>query len=166
MQAQAWPGGRDSLTHDPALRPMSMLLVDTDVVVAALDVLAKEIVHAGRAYSAAGLSTVVTRQDVRGRGYGRLLVAAGHDAIAERGFDLGIFTCDRPLRDFYESAGWRWLPGTVLVGGTPSSPFPSDQTGFDKVTMADFFSEPAKRDRSAFLGTRVALYPGEIDKLW
>lgn len=42
MQHQAWPGGRTSLTHDPALRPVSMLLVDGDQVVAALDVLAKK----------------------------------------------------------------------------------------------------------------------------
>lgn len=166
MQHQAWPGGRTSLTHDPALRPVSMLLVDGDQVVAALDVLAKEIVHTGRFYSAAGLSTVVTRQDIRGRGHGRLLVSTAHAAIAERGFDLGIFTCDRPLQAFYESSGWRPLSGTVLIGGTIEAPFPSDQPGFDKVVMADFFSEEAKRDRSAFLGTRIALYSGKIDKLW
>lgn len=166
MQHQAWPGGRTSLTHDPALRPVSMLLLDGDEVVVVLDVLAKEIVHAGRSYAAAGLSTVVTRQDIRGRGHGRLLVSAAHDAIAERGFDLGIFTCDRPLQVFYESAGWRSLPGTVLVGGTREAPFPSDQPGFDKVTMADFFSEVAKRDQSAFLDARIELYSGAIDKLW
>lgn len=166
MQHQAWPGGRTSLTHDPALRPVSMLLVGTDEVVAALDILAKEIVHAGQTYRAAGLSTVVTRQDIRGRGHGRLLVSAAHDAIAERGFDLGLFTCDRPLQSFYESAGWRSLPGTVLVGGTVEAPFASDQPGFDKVTMADFFSETAQRNQSTFHGARVGLYSGEIDKLW
>lgn len=166
MQHQAWPGERTSLTHDPALRPVSMLLLDEDEVVAALDVLAKRIVHAGRPYSAAGLSTVVTRQDIRGRGHGRLLVSAAHDAIADRGFDLGIFTCDRPLRTFYESAGWRPPRGTVLVGGTVETPFASDRPGFDKVTMADFFSEVAKRNESAFHDARVELHSGEIDKLW
>jgi aminoglycoside 2'-N-acetyltransferase I len=166
LQDQAWPGGRTSPTHDPALMPVSMLLVDDDRVLAALDVLAKEIVHAGKVYAAAGLSTVVTDPELRGRGHGRLLVAAARDAMVEREFDLGIFTCDRPLQAFYESAGWRPLPGTVLVGGTRSAPFPSDQPGFDKVTMADFFSEVAKRNESEFHDVRIGLYSGEIDKLW
>ena len=66
--------------------------------------------------------------------------------------------------------GWkRAFPdgrGTVLVGGTRLSPFPSDQPGFDKVTMADFFSHEARRHRSSFQHARIELYPGEIDKLW
>jgi hypothetical protein len=54
----------------------------------------------------------------------------------------------------------------VLVGGTPDAPFPSDQPGFDKVTMGDFFSAAARREHGLFLGARIDLYPGEIDKLW
>jgi hypothetical protein len=91
-------------------------------------------------------------------------VEAAREAIEASGVDLGIFTCDRPLQAFYEGAGWQLLPGTVLVGGTPESPFPSDQ--FDKVTMARFFS-PRARDRAdTFVGSRIELYPGAIDKLW
>ena len=56
------------------------------------------------------------------------------------------------------------LPGTVLVGGTPEAPFPSDQ--FDKVTMARFFSPHARTLADTFVGCRIELYPGEIDKLW
>ncbi|MCZ0971746.1 hypothetical protein O1L55_10350 [Streptomyces albulus] len=69
---------------------------------------------------------------------------------------MGLFTCDRPLRAFYESAGWHHLPGTVLVGGTPQAPFPSDRPGFDKVTMADFFSPRARQagPRSATAASR------------
>lgn len=156
--------------HDPALHPVSMLLVDSGTVLAALDILSKPLVHAGRSYRAGGLSTVVTRRAVRGQGYGRRLVTAAHEAMAsaEPGLDLdlGVFTCDRPLQSFYESAGWHPLPGTVLVGGTPQAPFPSDRPGFDKVTMADFFSAAARRTRDAFRHTRLELYPGEIDRLW
>ncbi|MEU9122317.1 GNAT family N-acetyltransferase [Streptomyces sp. NPDC048506] len=174
------------LHHDPALRPVSMLLVDEGTVLAALDILSKPIVHAGRRFLAGGLSTVVTRQAVRGRGHGRRLVAAAHQVMASADpgptpdlrldldlrlnldlrLDLGLFTCDRPLQGFYESAGWHVLPGAVLVGGTPQAPFPSDQPGFDKVTMADFFSPAARQARAAFRNTRLALYPGDIDKLW
>ena len=172
LQHQAWPpadaaaGSSSTLTHDPALRPRSMLLVEGGRVLAALDILSKEIVHAGRRYRAGGLSTVVTRREARGRGHGRHLVAAARQAMAAKHLDLGLFTCDRPLQGFYEGAGWQLLPGAVLIGGTRSCPFPSDQPGFDKVTMAAFFSAEAQRHQSSFQHSRVELYAGEIYKLW
>jgi hypothetical protein len=101
---------------------------------------------------------------VRGRGYGGRIVRAAYETIAASGADLGIFTCDRPLGPFYESAGWTILPGAVLVGGTPDDPFPSDQ--WDKVTLAAFFSERARRGAGRFAGARIGLYPGTIDRLW
>ncbi len=143
-----------------------MVLVDDGTVLAALEVLSKEIVHAGGRFAAGGLSTVVTRRETRGRGHGRRLVAAAREAMIARKLDLGLYTCDRPLQAFYESAGWRILPGAVLIGGTPQNPFPSDQPGFEKVTMADFFSSVAREAEASFHGSRIALYPGEIDKLW
>ncbi|MER6048244.1 GNAT family N-acetyltransferase [Streptomyces sp. NPDC001793] len=172
LQEAAWPSEDavqppdDAPVHDPALRPLSLLLVDGGTVLAALDLLAKEIDHAGERYAVGGLSTVVTRREARGRGHGRRLVARARETLAAQGHDLGLFTCDRPLRTFYESAGWHHLPGTVLVGGTPRAPFPSDSPGFDKVTMAAFFSDRARRARTAFHDSRIALHPGDIDRLW
>ncbi len=171
LQEEAWPGedadaGDDpGQWHDPALTPVAMLLIDdTDAVVASLDILAKEITHAGRRFQARGLSRVVTGSRHRGQGHGRRLVAAARETIERSGADLGIFTCDSGLRGFYESAGWPHLPGTVLVGGTPEDPFPSDR--FDKVTMAAFFTATARAHAHTFPGTRVELYPGVIDRLW
>ncbi|WP_066949226.1 GNAT family N-acetyltransferase [Microtetraspora fusca] len=172
LQQEAWPSytfpapGSGEPNHDPALHPLSMLLVDDDIVVAALDILSKEITHHGRRYRAAGLSTVVTRKAARGRGHGRTLITAARTAMADAGFDIGLFTCDRPLQAFYESGGWQPLPATVLIGGTPEEPFPSDQPGFDKVTMADFFSVRSRQHRPSFHQARIELYPGLIDKLW
>ncbi|MYV46042.1 GNAT family N-acetyltransferase [Streptomyces sp. SID2888] len=172
IQKQAWPSESgsdapvDAPSHDPALRPLSMLLVDEGTVLAALDILSKEIVHAGRRFSAGGLSTVVTSKEARGRGYGRQLVTAAWERMITQSLDLGLFTCDRPLQAFYESAGWRVLPGAVLIGGTPQAPFPSDQPGFDKVTMADFFSPAGQQAQASFRHSRIELHPGEIDKLW
>ncbi|MFB7620291.1 GNAT family N-acetyltransferase [Kitasatospora sp. NPDC056181] len=169
LQDQAWPGPpvpSTALVHDPVLSPVSMLLLDGDRVVAALDVLSKELDHAGRTFAASGLSAVVTDRARRGRGYGRRLVAAARAAVARGGADLGLFTCDRGLRGFYEGAGWELLPGAVLVGGTAEEPFPSDQEGFDKVTMAGFFTDRAARHRPDFEGRRIALHPGDIDRLW
>jgi GNAT superfamily N-acetyltransferase len=169
LHAQAWPDPGDGsdeprVGHDPALRPVSMLMVDDGRVLAALDILSKDITHRGEGYAASGLSTVVTDHAHRRKGYGRHLVLAARDAIRDSGADLGLFTCDRPLQAFYESAGWRVLPGAVLVGGTPDAPFPSDQ--FDKVTLASFFSRKAQEHEEDFHQSRIELYPGNRDKLW
>lgn len=170
LHRQAWPGFAEAAEreaaplHDPALRPVSLALVADGRVVAALDILSKELEHDGERYAASGLSTVVTDEARRGRGLGRRLVVAARERIAASGADLGIFTCDRPLAPFYESAGWDVIPGAVLVGGTPEEPFPSDQ--WDKVTLARFFTPRAQRGAPAFAGARIGLYPGTIDKLW
>jgi len=168
LRRQAWPGdGSPSVgtkPHDPLLAPLSMLLLDGERVLAALEVLSKEITHCGERYAASGLSTVVTEQALRRKGYGRRLVEAARERLEASGVDLGIFTCDSPLEPFYTSAGWQLLPGTVLVGGTPEAPFPSDQ--FDKVTMGLFFTARARAHADDFVGARIDLYPGAIDKLW
>jgi len=172
LQHETWPPGPglappdNSLTHDPALHPQSLLLIDDGIVLAALDILTSHLSHAGRSYKAGGLSTVVTRRAQRGRGYGHHLVTVGHDVMATSTLDLGLFTCDRPLQSFYEAAGWHTLPGTVLIGGTPTAPFPSDQPGFDKVTLGDFFTDAGRAHRASFENARIELYPGDIDRLW
>ncbi|MCX5608209.1 MULTISPECIES: GNAT family N-acetyltransferase [unclassified Streptomyces] len=166
LEARAWPGS--SPGHDPALAPRALLLVDADgTVAAALALLYKEIGVAGRTYRAAGLSGVVTRPELRGRGLGgRLVAAARSELAADPAVDLALFSCDRPLAPFYEAAGFAPLPGTVLVGGTPGEPLATDEPGFDKAVVAAFFTADPDRDRAAFTGIRVPLYPGTIDRLW
>jgi aminoglycoside 2'-N-acetyltransferase I len=167
LQDQAWPrsAGEFSNGHDPALRPVTMLLVDDhEVVLASLAILSKEFLHDGQRYAASGLSAVVTDQSQRNRGYGHRLVTAAREQIAASGADLGIFTCDRTLARFYRRAGWHILPGTVLIGGTPDNPFPSDR--LDKVVLADLFTDHARDHAASFSHARIELYPGEIDRLW
>ncbi|MFF4181962.1 GNAT family N-acetyltransferase [Streptomyces sp. NPDC001691] len=168
LQDEAWPPDVPSSgpSHDPALDPLSMLLVEDGVVLAALDILRKDIEHAGHRLRAGGLSTVVTRRSARGRGHGHRLVSAAREAMPGYGIDLGLFTCDRPLAGFYEAAGWRRLPDTVLVGGTPQDPFPSDAPGFDKVTLAAFFTPKSHTAHPTLQSARIPLHPGPIDKLW
>jgi len=166
LEDQAWPPepGVSSHGHDPHLDPVTMLVVEGKKVLASLAILSKEISHAGRRFNASGLSAVVTERTRRRQGLGLRLVAMAREAIRESGADLGIFTCDEPLAGFYERAGWKVLPGTVLVGGTPRAPLPSDL--FGKVAMAGFFTGHGLRHAADFVGTRVELYPGEIDRLW
>ncbi len=170
LQQQAWPSDQplDAAhpTHDPQLQPVTVILEVEGHVVSALDLLHKDLVHAGHDFSVVGLSTVVTDQNSRGNGFGLALVSAARGMVAASGTDLGLFTCDRELQGFYEHAGWQHLPGTVLIGGTEQDPFPSDQPGFDKVTMADFFTDHARRHRAIFRHARIALFPGDLDRLW
>jgi GNAT superfamily N-acetyltransferase len=164
---QAWPRSPNEppTDHDPALQPVTMLLVDDrEVVLASLAILSKEITHYGQRYAASGLSTVVTDQSHRHRGHGHRLVTAAREQIAASGADLSIFTCDRALAMFYRRAGWRILPGAVLIGGTPENPFPSDR--FDKVVLADLITDHARDHAASFNHARIELYPGEVDKLW
>lgn len=170
--ARVFPG------HDQALAPLAVLLLDADGRVAAsLALLHKPVRLAdGRTYRAAGLSAVVTRADVRGRGYGlRLVTAARAGLAADPAVDLALFSCDRELVPFYEAAGFEVLPGTVLVGGTPADPLATDDPGLGKTVLGAFPARPtgaahdegrADQVRAAFTGIRVPLYPGTIDRLW
>jgi aminoglycoside 2'-N-acetyltransferase I len=159
LQQQAWPadGPPDPVPwHDPALRPVSVILLEEGRVVAALDILSKQIEVNGQSYAASGLSTVVTDQQHRRMGYGRQIVRAAGSIIEASGADLGIFTCDRYLQSFYEAAGWQRLPGTVLVGGTPQDPFPSDpvRQGHDGFLL---LTPCPRRERGVHRGTDRAL---------
>jgi aminoglycoside 2'-N-acetyltransferase I len=167
LRDQAWPGepgepGERRELHDPALSPVLVVLVEENVLLASLAILSKTIEHGGESFRASGLSAVVTGQ--RQHGYGHRLVTAAKDMLAADGTDVGIFTCDRPLARFYERAGWKVLPGTALVGGTPADPLCSDD--FDKVTLAAFFTAHARRHAQAFEQARIHLYPGNRDRLW
>jgi aminoglycoside 2'-N-acetyltransferase I len=163
LHRQAWPDSDDT-GHDPLLDPLTMLLIEDDTALATLDILSKQITHRGESYAASGLSAVVTDEAYRGQGHGRRLVRAARGTMAELGRDLGIFTCDTELAGFYLRAGWLPLPGTVLIGGTPEQPFPSDQ--FAKVTVGSLFTDHAREHAEDFEGARIELYPGSIDKLW
>jgi GNAT superfamily N-acetyltransferase len=169
LERDAWPAvpaGTALDGHDPRLNPTTVVLVADTTVLAALTILSKLLVHGDHEYRAGGLSAVVTLSSARRQGHGVQLVETVRTLMSDHGFDIGLFTCDRPLQAFYEKAGWEVLPGTVLIGGTPDAPFPSDQPGFDKVTLGSFFSEPAKMQRASFDHTRIGLYSGSIDKLW
>src|ERR1700677_2325877 len=94
LRRQAWPGlgGKAEGTwHDPELAPLSMLLIEGEHVLAALDILSKEIEHRRHTCAASGLSTVVTEQSARRMGHGRRLVEAARERLATSGADLGIF---------------------------------------------------------------------------
>lgn len=163
LQALAWPDAGDG-GHDSALTPLSMLLIDGEQVVAALDILSKDLTHRQEHYRASGLSTVVTEPARRNQGMGLELVRAAYEQMSASGVDLALFTCDVPLAPFYERAGFEVLAGTQVIGGTPADPFPSGPLG--KVALAAFLSPHAQTHRADFLSADIELYPGAIDRLW
>lgn len=166
LHEQAWPASGEGPAHDPGLTPVTVALFTGGTVVAVLDVLTKRLDHDGQQYHASGLSSVITDQHSRHRGHGTRLVRAAHAVIAASGADVALFSCDRPLAGFYAAAGWQLLAGTVLVGGTSEDPLATDAPGFDKVVLGDFFTAHGRRNSGRFVGVRVELYPGPIDRLW
>src|SRR5207249_1655454 len=85
LQRETWPSAEPlelGLTHDPALEPLSLLLVDDELrVISALAILSKPLVHRGFIFRASGLSTVVTDEALRGRGHGLELVRHAREVV-------------------------------------------------------------------------------------
>jgi len=154
---------RRTTLHDPHLDPICFFGRHDGRLVSYAAVLRHVVAHAGEAYRACGLSWVHTSMPSRGRGFGRLVVDAATAFMVTGGTDLILFTCDPPLRRFYERSGYRCMEGSSLVGGTRARPFPSDALG--KVTMMRFVSEKARRHRASFEGVPIWLELREGD-LW
>jgi GNAT superfamily N-acetyltransferase len=149
--------------NDPRTNPTLMVLLDGEEVLSYLAIPSKTIQHAGEEYRAYGLSSVITNPAYRRRGYGRRIVTAAHDFIAASDADIGVFTSDPPLVDFYLGCGWSLMAGTWLVGGSREKPFPSNELG--KCTYMGFFSEKARAHRADFEGVPIYLDLREGD-LW
>jgi aminoglycoside 2'-N-acetyltransferase I len=154
--------GRTQL-NDPALHAMIFSLVVDSQLASHVSVPQKTIVHRGEPCRAYGLSGVLTVPAFRGRGYGEQVVRAATAFMEQDGADIGLFTCDPPLRTFYERCGWAVLERASLVGGTRAKPFPSNALG--KTTFARFFSACAQARRNDFVDTTIWLDLPEGD-LW
>jgi aminoglycoside 2'-N-acetyltransferase I len=169
LKQQAWPDP-DDVGHDPLLSPVAVLILESDAspegehVVATLDILSKTIQHAGQTYLSSGLSAVVTDRSRRRDGIGTTLVTSAREHIRATAADLTVFSCEEALISFYTRCGFDVLPGTVLIGGTPSDPLRTDDLG--KTVLADLISPLAIAHAHNFVDTQIALFPGVIDKLW
>lgn len=102
--------------HDPALDALSFYLADNGRIISYAAVVHLSVIHAGETYRASGLSCVATDPDFRRRGLGTRVIAVATRAILDSDADLGLFTCDPPLTDFYTQVGWSLAPNVVLIG--------------------------------------------------
>jgi GNAT superfamily N-acetyltransferase len=163
-----WPNtfkqaGPDWPTESAELKPTSIVLVDNGVVISHAAVLRKTINHCAENYLAFGLGSVVTRQSLRRRGFGRRIVEHATHYMKQEDADLGVFTCDSHLAAFYVFGGWEVTLSSPLVGGTIEEPLPSERVG--KLTIIQLFSEKAKKLREKILSRPITIELGK-GKLW
>lgn len=136
--------------HDPALDALSFYLIRDQRVVSYAAVVYAPIVHDDQAYLVAGLSCVATDPDYQRRGLGSRVIDVATRAILDGTADLGLFTCDPPLHEFYARAGWRAAPGITLLGNR--QPGALSSATLSKTVMLRLIS-PRARANAASLET-------------
>ena len=152
-----WP------TEAAELNPISFVLSVSDLVVCHAAVVSKSIVHVGSQYLAFGICAMVTAPKFRRRGFGRLVFEDATKYMEQERADIGVFTCDGALQEFYECNGWSVSTKAPLIGGTKEKPFRSDELG--KVTLLNMFSDRARAARKAIVSVPIQIELGE-GKLW
>lgn len=124
---------------------MHFVLAEEGVLISYVDVLWKNLEYAGESYKTHGLSGVLTYPAFRRQGYSARLVTAATGYIVQTDADIGLFTCDPGLRDFYAAGGWIPMEGAVLFGGPRNSSYRSEE-----LTMMGFFSAKGSAGRASF----------------
>jgi GNAT superfamily N-acetyltransferase len=156
LQAFAYGVDEDPVIHDPALRPVSFCLRVGKQLVAYAGVVFLSVQLGGTTFAVAGLSGVATQPGFQRRGYGFQVVRAASNFVASSGVDLGIFTCDPGLIDFYRHAGnWQPSPSVVLVGNQNPKSLASDTLGL--TVMLRQFSDRAREHSASLLAGRFVL---------
>jgi GNAT superfamily N-acetyltransferase len=155
-----WPEGfvgenrlRDWISRDEN-HPVSVMLVEQDILISHTEVVWKYLAHAGEIYKVYGLTGVFTYPAFRGQGYGKQIVERGTACIDASDAHIGIFHCAPNLKEFYAACGWIPMENAVTLVGSKNNPQVSNE-----LTMMRFLTEKGKRGRPAFEG--IPLYFGE-----
>lgn len=118
-----WPGINTSLelwNHVPEPNPsLHFLVADGELLVAHASVRTRPVTHGGVTYRVAGLSTVFTYPDYRGRGLGERVVRAATEHVCSSDADLAMLFCGDRVKPLYERLGWIHLPTARITYGTP-----------------------------------------------
>lgn len=164
LEASAWkPEAEERFPLAPGTYETSFLLMEQGQVVSHAAVRKSPLSHAGKIYTAYGLSEVTTHPLWRKRGLGSRVVRAAGEYILSQKPDMSIFTCVPDKVSFYAAAGWEPLPGSCFVGGTKARPFRSDSLGL--TVMIRWISERALAHRLDFENADIVFELGE-DQLW
>jgi GNAT superfamily N-acetyltransferase len=159
-----WPDGfvggnqwRDWITKAED-HPVSLMLIEGELLIAHVNVVWKELDHAGQRFKAYGLTGVFTYPSFRGQGHGLRLVQHATQYIETQDADIGLFNCDAGLVSFYQRAGWQPMLETQTLIGPATHP-----EIVDEILMMRFLSPHGQRYQSAFASG--AVYFGS-DSTW
>jgi GNAT superfamily N-acetyltransferase len=151
-----WPEGfrgenrlRDWITR-PEFHPLSILLVEEDLVISHAQVVWKFLEHAGQRYKTYGITGVFTFPSFRGQGYGAQTIRAATDVILQSDADIGMFHCDPGLASFYARCGWQPMENTITWIGSRDAPVKAGE-----LMMMQFISEKGIRGRETFQNEAV-----------
>ena len=90
-----------------------MVLREGSELVAHASVVQRQLVHGDLAIRTGYVEAVAVREDVRGRGHGRAVLAVAERVIVAA-YELGALSTG--LEGFYERSGWiRWLGPTYVL---------------------------------------------------
>jgi predicted acetyltransferase len=146
-----------------SLLPTSLVLTENDNVISHALISRTKTYISSRFYTAFGLGSMVTKQQFRRNGYGRILYQAVTEYMKNEKADIGIFTCDSELLTFYSCFGWNITNSSPLIGGSIEKPFSSKQ--INKITIIQLFSDNAKTEKDNILKKPIFIELGE-GKLW
>lgn len=136
------------------LHPVSILLVEQDILISHTEVVWKYLEHNGEQYKAYGLSGVFTYPAFRNQGYGHQIVKLGTEYIEASDADIGILHCAYNLKTFYTACGWIAMENMITLIGSQETPIVSDE-----LSMMRFISEKGRDKQKTFKKSR--LYFGE-----
>lgn len=131
---------------DPADAATHFLLTEGEMLVSHASVRTRTVRHAGTPYRVAGLSTVFTYPDFRGRGLGEQVVRAATDHIRRSGDDLAMLFCGDRVQPLYLRCGWEPVPSARIYYGDEREPNLKD----DNLVLMLFLSEIGRAAREMF----------------
>lgn len=144
-----WPDGfvgenklRDWISEKEN-HPVSFVLTENNLLISHVEVVWKELKHAGNTYKTYGLSGMFTYPSFRKQGYGQELVASAKKYIESQDGDIVLFTSC--VQGFYEKAGFLRLDKAKVLKGDPNNP----ETENESVFML-FLSEKGKQGQKDF----------------
>ena len=121
------------------------MLVENDLLISQVEVVWKDLEHAGQSYKTYGMTGVLTYPSFREQGYGRQVVDEATKYIESTDADIGMFHCSPTVQGFYAKCGWPPLENAITLKGDPEQPTVSEE-----VTLMRFYSEKGRRGKPAF----------------
>src|SRR3990167_7004724 len=156
---QIWEGKDPEEWYEKDMKdPVRFVLLYDEAVISHAVVTTREIVHGDDLYQIAGLGGVLTREDCRGKGYGRKVVGKAMKYMRDqKRYDFGCLFCLPINVRFYERCGWEVLHNdNILVGPNIDESHPHDDS---EVMMIYLISPKAKKNKQSLTNSTLFVGP-------